>query len=91
LELTREGDGGHSILGGRGIAVGKVRVRWVCTIVNGAGVPWFKCALHKYACWITGVKTHTKINICATCGKTLMTVGAWHIAGIFCKGFAKGR
>jgi len=37
LELTREGDGGHSILGGGGIAVGKVGVRWVCTIDNDAG------------------------------------------------------
>ena len=34
MELTREGDGSHSILGGGGIAVGKVGVRWVCTIDN---------------------------------------------------------
>ena len=47
-ELLREGNGGHSTQCGGGVPVDQVSVGWVCTIVNGAGVPWLKeCALHK--------------------------------------------
>ena len=43
----KECDGCHSTLGGGGVPVDQVDVGWVCTIVNGAGVPWLKSALHK--------------------------------------------
>jgi len=39
-EPLRECDGCHSTLGGGGVPVDQVGVGWVCTIVNGAGVPW---------------------------------------------------
>ena len=47
-DLLREGNVGHLSLGGCGVTVVQVGVGWVCTIVNGAGVPWLiECALHK--------------------------------------------
>jgi len=52
LDLLREGDGGHSTLGGGGITIDQVGVRWISTIVNGAGVPWLKHALHVCTCWV---------------------------------------
>ena len=39
-EPLREGDGCHLTLGGGGVLVDQVGVRWVCTIVNGADVSW---------------------------------------------------
>ena len=39
-EPLRERDSSHSTLGGGGVPVDQVGVGWVCTIVNGAGVPW---------------------------------------------------
>ena len=79
LEVLGEGYGGRSIQGGGGITVDQVGVRWICTIVNSAGVPWLKHTVHKYTCWVPGVNTHTKI-VCATCGQRLMTVSfsAWN-------------
>ena len=65
-ESLREGDGGHSTLGGGGVPVDQVGVGWVCTIVNGAGVPWLKCALYKHIAWFNTVNVDSK-NICATC------------------------
>ena len=68
-EPLREGDGCHSTLGGGGVPVDQVGVGWVCTIVNGAGVPWLKCALHKHSGWISCVNMYIKnVNICDTCG-----------------------
>lgn len=52
LDLLREGDGGHSTLGSGGITVDEVGVIWISTIVNGAGVPWLKHALHVSTCWV---------------------------------------
>ena len=46
-ELLREGDDGHLTQGGGGVPVVQVGVGWVCTIVNGAVIPWLKYALHK--------------------------------------------
>ena len=39
-EPLRERDGSYSTLGGRSVPIDEVGVRWVCTIVNGAVVPW---------------------------------------------------
>ena len=72
LEATGEGDGGHSIQGGGSVSGGHVGIRWICAIVNGAGVPWLKCTLHKYACRVAGVDTDTKIYVCTTCGQRLL-------------------
>ena len=48
-ETLGEVDGGCSIQCGGGVPVNQVGVGWVCTIGNGAGVPWLeKCALHKH-------------------------------------------
>ena len=38
-EPLRESDGCHSTLGGGGVPVDQVGVGWICTIVNGAGIP----------------------------------------------------
>ena len=65
-EPLREGDGGHSILCRGGVPIDQVGVGWVCTIVNGVGVPWLECALHINIAWISGVNMDSK-NICATC------------------------
>ena len=61
----REGNGGSSIWGGGGVSVEQVSVGWVCTILNGAGVPWLKnCALHIQITWICGVNTDSKdVNV----------------------------
>ena len=65
-EPLRECDSGLSTQGGGGVPVNQVGVGWVCTIVNGAGVPWLKCALHKDITWISGVNMDSK-NFGATC------------------------
>ena len=68
-EPLREGDGCHLTLGGGGVPVDQVGVGWVCTIVNGAGVLWLKCALHKGSGWISHVNMYSKdVKIYATCG-----------------------
>jgi len=64
LEVLGEGNDGHLTQGGGGISIDQVGVRWVCTIVNGAGIPWFKRALHRC---IGEVNLHPKDNIHATC------------------------
>ena len=65
----RECDGSHSTLGGGGVPVDQVGVGWVCTIVNGAGIPWLKnCALHIHISWICDINTNPKdVNVNATC------------------------
>ena len=65
-EPLRECDSSHSTLGGGGVPVDQVGVGWICTIVNSAGVPWLKCALHKCIAWISGVNMSSK-NRRATC------------------------
>ena len=66
-EPLREGDGGHSTLGGGGVPVDQVGVGWVCTIVNGVGVPWLTyCAIHKDIVWISCINMNPK-NVCTTC------------------------
>ena len=63
-KTLRECDGGYSTLGGGGILVDQVGVGWVCTIVNGASVPWLKWALG--IGWIRSVNMNSK-NFGATC------------------------
>ena len=59
-------DGGHLTLGGGSVSVDQVGVGWVCTIVNGAGVPWLiECALHKGAGYVGGLDIN--LNVSATC------------------------
>ena len=61
----RKGDGGPSTRGGGAVTVDQVGVGWVCTIVNGASVPWLiECALHKRIGWIDWVDTNFKISVC---------------------------
>ena len=72
LEATGKGDGGHSIQGRGGVSGGQVGVRWICAIVNSAGVPWLKHTVHKYACCVVGVNTHTKINVCSACRQRII-------------------
>ena len=73
-EPLRERDSSHSTLGGGGVPVDQVGVGWVCTIVNGAGVPWLiECALHKHSGWISGVNIYSK-NTCATCERTIIHI-----------------
>ena len=73
-EPLRESDGCQSTLGGSGVPIDQVGVRWVCTIVNGAGVPWLiECALHKHSGWISGVNIYSK-NTCATCERTIIHI-----------------
>ena len=53
-------------LGGGSVPVDQVGVGWVCTIVNGTGVPWLKeRALHKGAGYVGGLDTNH--NVSATC------------------------
>ena len=63
----RENDGGHLTMCEGGVTSSEVSIRWVCTICNGAGVPWLKkCTLHKYVAWISGVNIDIKmVSICA--------------------------
>ena len=73
-EPLRESDGCQSTLGGSGVPIDEVGVGWVCTIVNGAGVPWLiECALHKHSGWISGVNIYSK-NTCATCERTIIHI-----------------
>ena len=39
-ELLREGDGCNSTQGGGGVPIDQVGIGWICTILNGAVVPW---------------------------------------------------
>ena len=49
IDLVREGDGScGAVWSGRCVPGGQVVVRCICTVVNGAVVPWLECALHKY-------------------------------------------
>ena len=76
-ELLRKGDGGGSIEGRGGVTVDQVGVGWVCTIVNGAGIPWLeKCALHNHSSCISHVNIYIKdVNIYATCeGRRMMLI-----------------
>ena len=66
FKSLRECDGGHSTEGGGHVPIDQVGVGWVCAIVNGAGVPWLKCALHKHIAWISGVNMDSK-NFGTTC------------------------
>ena len=69
-EPLREGDGRRSTLGGGSVPVDQVGVGWLCTIVNGAGVPWLKkCALHNDTCCVGSVDVNHKVNIPTTYGK----------------------
>ena len=65
-ESLRKCDGCHSTEGGGGVTVDQVGVGWVCTIVNGAGVPWLKSALHRGIGLISCVNMDSK-NFGATC------------------------
>ena len=65
-EPLRESDSSHSTLGGGGVPIDQVGVGWVCTILNGTGVPWLKCALHKHIVWISRLNMNPK-NTCTTC------------------------
>lgn len=69
LKVPREGDGdGLSLCCRGGITVDQVGIKWVCTIVNGAAVPWLKCAHNKCICYVGWVNIHCK-SITATCGE----------------------
>ena len=62
-ESPREHDSCHWTPGGVSVSVDQVGVGWVCTIVNGAVVPWLKeCALHKCTVDI-------KLKVSAICGE----------------------
>ena len=76
VKLFRESNVGHLTLGGGGVPVDQVGVGWVCTIFNGAVVPWLKeYALHNCIGWITGININIKgVNICATSGKKYNTM-----------------
>ena len=69
-EPLREGDGGYSTQSGGVVLIDQVGVGWVCTIVNGTGIPWLiECALHKHIAWISHVNIYSKdVKIYATCG-----------------------
>ena len=83
-EFPRKGDGGSLICSTGSVPVDQVGVGWVCTIVNGAGVPWPKeCALHKDIAWISCVNMYIKnVNIYATCGGRSMTLCECKIANL---------
>ena len=69
-EPLRECDGSLSTKGWGGVPVDQVGVGWVCTIVNGAGVPWLnKNALHKGTWQVGSVNMNCKVNVSATCGR----------------------
>ena len=65
-EPLREVDGSYSTLGGGRVPVHQVDVGWVCTIVNGTGVPRLKSALHKCTCCVGCVEVNHKVNIPTT-------------------------
>lgn len=66
LKLLWKDDGGDSLLGGGGVTVDQVSKGWVRTIVNGAGVPWFKCTMHKCILYVGWVNPHPEESIHAT-------------------------
>ena len=66
FKSLRECDGCRSTEGGGHVPKDQVGVGWVCTIVNGAGVPWLKSALHRGIGWISRVNMDSK-NFGATC------------------------
>ena len=66
-EPLREVDDRYLTLGGGGVTVDQVGVRCVCTILNGAGVPWLeKCTLYKCTCCVGCVEVNHKVNIPTT-------------------------
>ena len=69
MEILGEGNCGHLTQGGGGVTVDKVGVRWVCTIDNGARVPWeHKPTDHKCIFCVGSVNVYNE-HICIACEK----------------------